>query len=294
MLELVGAVGTLYLLVAAVGYWLFLHRRKASAFAGADTVRRWWGRGCQVVDGMGARVWRQLATVAQAVARFAPARWRRTSVAVAMIALMLLAVAWTANRQLGWGFAGGDSSTDTRIGRLLLGDELVPPPSLPPEAFALAEAQMPMIASANRDWDKLDGRFKGRLIQLLSDIQGAGYPFVVIEGYRSPERQEMLADAGTHVTQARAFQSFHQYGLAADLAPVRDGKIVISERDPWAAEAYLALGQQAEALGLTWGGRWKMRDLMHVELHLSHRELQQMLPEAMAKARAEPPPGGEE
>lgn len=71
---------------------------------------------------------------------------------------------------------------------------------------------------------------------------------------------------GSNVTQATAFQSYHQYGLAADSAFFRDGKLVISEKDPWAMRGYALYGQAAESVGLVWGGRWKMMDLGHVEL----------------------------
>jgi peptidoglycan L-alanyl-D-glutamate endopeptidase CwlK len=47
---------------------------------------------------------------------------------------------------------------------------------------------------------------------------------------------------------------------------MRDNKIVISERDPWAMRGYQLYGQVAESVGLRWGGRWKMLDLGHVEL----------------------------
>jgi peptidoglycan L-alanyl-D-glutamate endopeptidase CwlK len=93
-----------------------------------------------------------------------------------------------------------------------------------------------------------------------------GYRMALIEGYRSPERQARLFEQGSHVTQARANMSYHQHGLAADLAFFRDGKVVISERDPWAMRGYELYGEIAEQVGLTWGGRWKMRDLGHVEL----------------------------
>ena len=88
----------------------------------------------------------------------------------------------------------------------------------------------------------------------------------LLEGYRSPERQERLAAAGSHVSNARAFQSFHQYGLAADCAFIRDGRLVISERDPWAMRGYQLYGQVAESLGMVWGGRWAMMDFGHTEL----------------------------
>lgn len=93
-----------------------------------------------------------------------------------------------------------------------------------------------------------------------------GYTMVLIEGYRTPERQNALAAIGAHVTRARAYQSYHQHGLAADSAFLSDGKIVISEKNPWAMRGYQLFGEVAESVGLTWGGNWQMMDLGHVEL----------------------------
>ena len=93
-----------------------------------------------------------------------------------------------------------------------------------------------------------------------------GYEMALLEGYRSPERQDRLAAAGNHVSNARAFQSYHQFGLAADCAFVRAGKLVISERDPWAMRGYQLYGEAAEAAGMVWGGRWNMMDFGHTEL----------------------------
>ena len=96
----------------------------------------------------------------------------------------------------------------------------------------------------------------------------------LVEGYRSPERQNKLAGLDKVVTHARAFQSKHQFGLAADLAPLRNGHVVISEKDPWAMGAYQAMGEEAEALGLGWGGRFSFQDYGHVELRGSIVSLQ--------------------
>jgi len=74
-----------------------------------------------------------------------------------------------------------------------------------------------------------------------------------------------LAQQGAHVTQVGAWQSKHQFGLAVDLAPMKNGVLMISERDPWAFEAYAALGEEAQAIGLNWGGRWSMKDYGHIE-----------------------------
>lgn len=145
-----------------------------------------------------------------------------------------------------------------------LGEErLVPPPGLPPTLFMGTERAN--LETADRDWQHLDPDFTQAVLVLFAKMQQRGYPMALLEGFRSAERQEMLADKGPSVTSARGDQSKHQYGMAVDLAPMRDGKLVISERDPWAAAAYQALGEEAAALGFVWGGRWTIRDLGHVE-----------------------------
>ena len=68
------------------------------------------------------------------------------------------------------------------------------------------------------------------------------------------------------MTRAGAYESYHQYGLAADSAFRRDGRIVIAETDPWAMRGYELYGQVAHSVGLTWGGEWTLKDFGHVEL----------------------------
>ncbi|SHN11054.1 peptidoglycan L-alanyl-D-glutamate endopeptidase CwlK [Duganella sacchari] len=158
---------------------------------------------------------------------------------------------------------------NTQVAGLLQGEQLVPPPALPPLVFTTAEVQLerPMLSTASRDWAMLDSAYAQRLLMAFRIMKEKyGYDMALLEGYRSPERQNTLAAMGSGVTNAAAFQSWHQYGLAADCAFLRDGKLVISERDPWAMRGYQLYGEVAESLGLTWGGRWKMMDFGHTEL----------------------------
>ena len=161
---------------------------------------------------------------------------------------------------------------NTQVAQLLEGEQLVPPPALPPLAFATVEVQQerPMLVSASRDWQLMNPQYAQRLLMVFKIMKEQhGYDMAILEGYRSPERQNLLASMGTAVTSAAAFQSWHQYGLAADCAFLRNGKIVISEKDPWAMRGYELYGQVAESVGLTWGGRWKMMDFGHTELRLA-------------------------
>lgn len=166
-------------------------------------------------------------------------------------------------------FQESPRAVNTQVAALLEGEGLVPPPPLPPTAFATAEVRLerPLIASASRDWALLDPDFEQRLLLAFRIMKERhGYDMTLLEGYRSPQRQQELATMGPSVTNAGAYQSWHQYGLAADSAFVRAGRIVISEKDPWAMRGYELYGEVAESVGLTWGGRWKMMDLGHVEL----------------------------
>ena len=163
-----------------------------------------------------------------------------------------------------------DQGTTALVASLLKGEQLVPPPALPPAVFVTREVEMvrPDLGLASRNWTKLNGGFRQRLLVVFKIMKERyGYDMALIEGYRSPQRQAMLAAKGGSVTNAGAWQSYHQYGLAADCAFYRDGKLVISEKDPWAMRGYQLYGQVAEAAGLVWGGNWKMMDFGHVELH---------------------------
>jgi peptidoglycan L-alanyl-D-glutamate endopeptidase CwlK len=169
------------------------------------------------------------------------------------------------------GFDDSSRDANLQIAELLQGEQLVPPPPLPPDLFTTAEVMQvrPMLLSANRNWTLLNPQYAQRLLLVFKIMKEKyGYDLAILEGYRSPERQNTLARMGSNVTNAAAFQSYHQFGLAADCAFLRDGKLQISEKDPWTMEAYRRYGEVAESVGLTWGGRWKMMDFGHTELRL--------------------------
>jgi peptidoglycan L-alanyl-D-glutamate endopeptidase CwlK len=169
------------------------------------------------------------------------------------------------------GYEANETLPDAQVAALLKGEHLVAPSALPPLAFATQEVELirPKLADASRNWGLLNPDFSQRLLLAFKIMKEKhGYEMALLEGYRSPARQDMLAGLGGQVTNARAFQSWHQYGLAADCAFWRDGKLVISEKDPWAMRGYQLYGQVAESLGLTWGGRWTMMDFGHTELRL--------------------------
>jgi peptidoglycan L-alanyl-D-glutamate endopeptidase CwlK len=197
--------------------------------------------------------------------------WPMFAILVPVVAIpSLLAVVLRGPAMLP-GFDAVEPLHDAQVAALLKGEQLVPPVSLPPLAFSTAEVELvrPMLADASRNWGLLNPEFSQRLLLAFKIMREKhGYEMALLEGYRSPARQDLLAGLGNQVTNARAFQSWHQYGLAADCAFWRNGKLVISEKDPWAMRGYQLYGQVAESLGLTWGGRWTMMDFGHTELRL--------------------------
>lgn len=200
---------------------------------------------------------------------------RHSAAAVAALAVVfvlpLVAVLLRGNFRVDSFDPNAAHAVDERVAGLLAGEELVAPPPLPPDLFTTTEVEewQPLARSASRQWDLLDEAFRQRLLMSFKLLRAQyGYDMVLIEGYRSPQRQATLAALGPSVTRAGPFESYHQFGLAADCAFLRDGRIVISEKDPWAMAGYERYGQVARSLGLVWGGDWRnLRDLGHVELH---------------------------
>ena len=197
-------------------------------------------------------------------------RWLITA-GMLLIAVPPLVAVWSGGGTLD-GFEAPTRDVNLQVAQLLEGEQLAPPAALPPLVFTTAEVQLerPMIASASRDWGLMQPQYMQRLLMAFKIMKEKyGYDMAILEGYRSPERQNLLAKMGSSVTNAAAFQSWHQYGLAADCAFLRDGKIVVTEKDPWAMRGYQLYGEVAESLGLTWGGRWKMMDFGHTELRVA-------------------------
>jgi len=122
--------------------------------------------------------------------------------------------------------------------------QIAPSAAMNPADENLFEYHHTDFASADRKWNKINPRYKQRLLMVFKIMREQhGYDMVLLEGYRSPDRQNSLA-LNINTTRARGYQSYHQFGLAADAAFKRNGKVVISERDPWAMRGYQLYGQE--------------------------------------------------
>ena len=107
-------------------------------------------------------------------------------------------------------------------------------------------------ATEGKKLSKLQPVMKEKITVLLAVArkQFPQYNLVLAETYRSQERQNELYNKGRHVTAVKV--SKHTQGLAADIY-FTDGKRILEYEEA----PYLMLGELAESLGLTWGGRWK-------------------------------------
>ncbi len=95
---------------------------------------------------------------------------------------------------------------------------------------------------------------RGRFGGVLAKLSAADLPFEIFEAYRTPQRQQWLyaqgrTRSGPIVTKAQAWQSYHQYGLAADFVLKINGIWSWSSSGPW-KNAWKDLHRIAEAEGL--------------------------------------------
>ena len=128
------------------------------------------------------------------------------------------------------------------------------------------------------------------LDETLNEIKARKFTVGLYHGVRTPEKQDYLYQKGraiaspvlcAHdglkrkigaciehpfglpVTNAQAWESLHNYGLAGDL-------VFKNERMEWTwdvpSDSWKQLGAVGEIFGLSWGGRWKNPDYPHFEM----------------------------
>jgi peptidoglycan LD-endopeptidase CwlK len=120
------------------------------------------------------------------------------------------------------------------------------------------------------DLQLINPSFLARIKELLAACRAAGCDYWATSGYRSPAEQDKLyaqgrTAPGNVVTNSQGFQSAHNFGIAIDFT--RDKDAAKAGLQPsWDAADYEVLGQQTVALGLVWGGNFKMKDRPHVQL----------------------------
>ncbi len=274
MLPIVVAAIAVVLLVAGV-CWVLLFPETVESLR--QTIAKRLGgfrrRAGQVGDRVGHGATRVRSGVREEVGAVHGALRRHWLILVVAVALLLIpptVIFVTRQTVVLEDFRGDDlAESSSMVAQLLRGERLTPPPPPPPEVFTTAEVRRlrPEIVTADRKWDQIDPDLQQRVLAIYEVMRRQyGYEMVLIEGYRSPQRQAELM-AGGKATRAGAWQSCHQYGLGVDSAPIRDGKLQWDMEDPWTRRGYFLYGELAEQAGLDWGGNWRsIKDYVHVEM----------------------------
>lgn len=102
---------------------------------------------------------------------------------------------------------------------------------------------------------------------MLEVCEREGIQILITSTFRDHESQAKLyaqgrTAPGRIVTNAKPGESFHNYRVAFDVVPLRDGKPVWDDDDP----IWRRVGEIGERCGLEWAGRWKtFREYPHFQ-----------------------------
>lgn len=104
---------------------------------------------------------------------------------------------------------------------------------------------------------------------LLAAALAAGIKLHVVQAFRSSAEQAAIyaqgrTKPGAIVSYAKPGTSYHEWGLAFDVAVDKDGQ------PTWPRDTKLwnQIGALGESVGLTWGGRFPSPDLGHFQLSM--------------------------
>lgn len=125
-----------------------------------------------------------------------------------------------------------------------------------------------MNDASRRRLDKVHPTLSAAIKVLIDTLAQNGMQIEVVQGLRTFAEQDGLfaqgrSRPGPIVTRARGGQSNHNYGLAVDVVPFNNGQ------PNWNAPlgVWTTIGNEAEKLGLEWGGDWKkFVDKPHIQL----------------------------
>lgn len=104
----------------------------------------------------------------------------------------------------------------------------------------------------------------------------AGIQLIITSTYRDEAEQAALyaqgrTTPGRIVTRAKPGQSMHNYRLAYDVVPLRNGKPVWGTTAPEDKALWLKVGELGVAQGLEWAGNWKkFREYPHFQYTGGH------------------------
>lgn len=117
----------------------------------------------------------------------------------------------------------------------------------------------------SRDINELHPKVKAKAQAFLDECKKAGLNVIIYSTYRDHESQNDLyaqgrTKSGKIVTKAKGGDSFHNWRVAFDAAPVTNGKIDWNN-----SKLFERMGAIGKKVGLEWGGDWKFKDMPHLQ-----------------------------
>jgi len=117
----------------------------------------------------------------------------------------------------------------------------------------------------SRSLDELTPETKDKCKAFIAGCLLDGIEIIITSTYRDGESQDALyaqgrTKPGAVVTRAPAGYSFHNWRVAFDFVPIKDGKAIWGDSHLWQV-----CGDVAGKAGLEWGGNWKFQDKPHCQ-----------------------------
>ena len=122
----------------------------------------------------------------------------------------------------------------------------------------------------SRALDDLLPPVRQRAQAFVDACKQAGIDILITSTFRDLESQAALyaqgrTMPGKRVTNAKPGQSYHNWRVAFDVVPLRDGKPVWSTTGA-DGKLWEQIGKLGEAVGLEWAGRWtRFREFAHFQ-----------------------------
>jgi hypothetical protein len=122
------------------------------------------------------------------------------------------------------------------------------------------------VDRVNRDPKMLHPAFRDKALRTVARLNAEGLPFGIYEGMRAPWRQNHLYASGRSrtgriLTPVQAWQSLHQYGLAADFVLALEGRWSWDDDD-----AHSRMWERLEAVGADEGLVSRPGERPHLQL----------------------------
>lgn len=138
----------------------------------------------------------------------------------------------------------------------------------PPDAFATDERTLKNLATL---WPDAAAAFRPFILEVQRLAKSEGLEYVAISGTRTAAEQNALyaqgrTKPGKIVTNAKAGQSNHNFGVALDFGVFQNGRYLDEGNPKVAAAFHKRAGALASKFSLKWGGDWvSFPDLPHFE-----------------------------